>query len=127
MSSKQKVAGINDDYTEKYGFHDVEDYFLKTPKGIDHEVVEMISRKKNEPEWMRTMRHEALDIFLEKPMPTWGNSELLGEIDFDNIHYYIKPKGELTRDWDDVPDNIKKTFDRLGIPEAEQKFLGAAT
>jgi Fe-S cluster assembly protein SufB len=127
MSSKQKVAGINDDYTEKYGFHDVEDYFLKTPKGIDHEVVEMISRKKNEPEWMRAMRHEALDIFLEKPMPTWGNSELLKEIDFDNIHYYIKPKGEQARDWDDVPENIKKTFDRLGIPEAEQKFLGGVT
>ncbi len=127
MSAKQNVAGINDDYTEKYGFHDVEDYFLKTPKGIDHEVVEMISRKKNEPEWMRKIRHEALDIFFEKPMPTWGNSELLAEIDFDNIHYYIKPKGEQARDWDDVPENIKKTFDRLGIPEAEQKFLGGVT
>jgi len=127
MSTKPNVAGINDDYTEKYGFHDVEDYFHKTPKGLDHEVVEMISRKKNEPDWMRAIRHEALDIFLEKPMPTWGNSELLAEIDFDNIHYYIKPKGEITRDWDDVPENIKKTFDRLGIPEAEQKFLGGVT
>jgi Fe-S cluster assembly protein SufB len=127
MSSHQKVAGINDDYTEKYGFHDPEDYFLKAPKGISHELVEMISRKKNEPEWMREMRHQALDIILEKPMPTWGNSELLAEIDFDNIHYYIKPKGEQARDWDDVPENIKKTFDRLGIPEAEQKFLGGVT
>ncbi len=127
MSTKQNVAGINQDYTEKYGFHDPEDYFLKAPKGINHEVVEMISRKKNEPEWMREMRHQALDIFFEKPMPTWGNSDLLAEIDFDNIHYYIKPKGEQARDWDDVPENIKKTFDRLGIPEAEQKFLGGVT
>jgi len=127
MNSKSQIAGINQDYNEKYGFHDPEDYFLKAPKGIDHEVVEMISRKKNEPDWMREIRHKALDIFIEKPMPTWGNSELLAEIDFDNIHYYIKPKGEMARDWDDVPENIKNTFDRLGIPEAEQKFLGGVT
>lgn len=127
MSSNQKVAGINEDYTAKYGFHNPEDYLLKAPKGIDHEVVEMISRKKNEPDWMRKMRHEALDIFLEKPMPTWGNDDLLGEIDFDNIHYYIKPKGEQARDWDDVPADIKNTFDRLGIPEAERKFLAGVT
>ncbi|MEN8006852.1 MAG: Fe-S cluster assembly protein SufB [Candidatus Krumholzibacteriota bacterium] len=127
MSSRQKVAGINQDYAEKYGFHDPEDYLLKAPKGIDHEVVEMISRKKNEPDWMRAMRHEALDIFLAKPMPGWGNGDLLGEIDFDNIHYYIKPKGEQARDWDDVPEDIKNTFDRLGVPEAERKFLAGVT
>jgi Fe-S cluster assembly protein SufB len=127
MSSKQQIAGINQDYTEKYGFHNPEDYLMKAPKGIDHEVVEMISRKKNEPDWMRAMRHEALDIFFEKPMPTWGNNELLAEIDFDNIHYYIKPKGEQARNWDDVPADIKNTFDRLGIPEAERKFLAGVT
>jgi Fe-S cluster assembly protein SufB len=127
MSTKQNVAGINQDYTEKYGFHNPEDYLLKAPKGIDHEVVEMISRKKKEPAWMNKMRHEALDIFFAKPMPTWGNSELLGEIDFDNIHYYIKPKGEQARDWDDVPADIKNTFDRLGVPEAERKFLAGVT
>ncbi len=127
MSVKQNVAGINQDYTEKYGFHDPEDYFLKAPKGLDHEVVEMISRKKKEPEWMRKIRHQALDIFFEKPMPTWGNLELLAELDFENIHYYIKPKGEQAGSWDDVPDNIKKTFDRLGVPEAERKFLAGVT
>ena len=127
MSVKQNVAGINQDYTEKYGFHDPEDYFLKAPKGLDHEVVEMISRKKKEPDWMREIRHEALDIFTEKPMPKWGNMELLGELDFENIHYYIKPKGEQAQDWDDVPENIKKTFERLGVPEAERKFLAGVT
>ena len=126
-SETEVVAEIGGDYAEKYGFHDPEDYFLKTPKGIDHEVVEMISRKKNEPDWMREKRHEALDIFFAKPMPTWGNSDLLGEIDFDNIHYYIKPKGEQARDWDDVPENIKNTFYRLGVPEAERNFLAGVT
>ncbi len=127
MSTKHQVAGINADYTERYGFHDPDDYQIKVPKGIDHEVVEMISRRKGEPDWMREMRHRALDIFLAKPMPRWGNQELLGEIDFDNIHYYVKPRGEQARDWDDVPDQIKKTFDRLGVPEAERKFLAGVT
>ena len=68
-------------------------------------------------------RYDQYDIFIDKPMPQWGNSDLLAEIDFDNIHYYIKPKGEQARDWDDVPEGIKKTIDRLGIPEAEQKVF----
>ena len=127
MSADPQLARINQDYTERYGFHDPEDYFLKAPKGVDHEVVEMISCKKNEPEWMRALRHDALDVFLSKPMPRWGNTERLGEIDFDDIHYYIKPKGEQARSWDDVPEGIKNTFDRLGVPEAERKFLAGVT
>jgi len=127
MSAGSQITKINQDYAEKYGFHDPEDYFLKAPKGLDHEVVEMISRKKNEPDWMRENRHKALDVFLEKPMPRWGDTELLGQIDFDNIHYYIKPQGEQARDWNDVPEGIKKTFDRLGVPEAERKFLAGVT
>ena len=127
MSSRQQVKDINQDYTERYGFHDPEDYFLKAPKGINHELIEMISRKKGEPEWMRDIRHKALDIFLAKPMPRWGDTEMLGEIDFENIHYYIKPKGEQATDWDDVPADIKRTFDRLGVPEAERKFLAGVT
>ncbi|MDM7916298.1 MAG: Fe-S cluster assembly protein SufB [Candidatus Eisenbacteria bacterium] len=118
---------IRGDYAEKWGFHDPEEYFHKGKKGIDHEVVEMISRMKKEPEWMRRFRHDALDIFLAKPMPTWGNTELLQSIDFDNIYYYIKPIAEQGRSWDEVPENIKKTFDRLGIPEAERKFLAGVS
>ena len=111
----------------KWGFHDPEEYFHKGRKGINHEVVEMISRMKKEPDWMRTVRHEALDIFLAKPMPSWGDTELLDSIDFDDIYYYIRPMEEQGKTWDDVPEYIKKTFDRLGIPEAEQKFLGGVS
>ncbi|MFH1844670.1 MAG: Fe-S cluster assembly protein SufB [bacterium] len=120
------IANLNQDYESKYGFHDAEEYLLKAPKGLNHEVVEMISRYKQEPDWMRRFRHEALDIFRAKPMPKWGNQKLLHDIDFENIHYYLKPSEQAT-DWDDVPDKIKKTFDRLGIPEAERKHLAGVT
>jgi len=121
---KRDLSTINEDYSARYGFKDPVDYFHKGAKGINHEVVEMISRMKKEPKWMSELRHEALDIFLSKPMPRWGNSELLGEIDFDNIYYYMKPIEEQQTNWDDVPEYIKKTFDKLGIPEAEKSFLG---
>ena len=121
------LAGLNQDYRTKYGFHDPEDYLHKAPKGLDHEIVEMISRYKQEPSWMNEFRHQALDTFLAKPLPRWGNSELLEAIDFDNIHYYIKPKGDQATSWDDVPENIKRTFDKLGVPEAERKFLAGVT
>ena len=121
------VADIGDDYAVKYGFHDPEDYFLKGARGLNHEVVEMISRMKKEPDWMRQFRHEALDIFLAKPMPNWGDTKLLNEIDFENIFYYIKPMEFQGKTWDDVPAYIKNTFDKLGIPEAEKKFLAGVS
>jgi len=82
---------------------------------------------KGEPEWMKTFRHEALDVFLSKPMPAWGNTELLGTIDFDDIYYYVKPTEGEGRTWDEVPESIKNTFERLGIPEAERKFLAGVS
>jgi Fe-S cluster assembly protein SufB len=119
---------VREDYTARYGFADPEEYFLRAPKGINHEVVEMISRIKNEPGWMRQFRHQALDTFLSKPMPGWGDTELLGSINFADIHYYLKSmEGGSGRSWDDVPANIKRTFNRLGIPEAEQRFLGGVS
>ncbi len=121
------LATLNSDYAIKYGFRDPVDYFHKGAKGINHEVVEMISKMKKEPRWMNDRRHEALDIFLAKPMPKWGNTKLLNEIDFDNIYYYMKPIEQQGESWDDVPEYIKKTFDRLGIPEAEKKFLGGVS
>lgn len=118
---------IGEDYEHRYGFRDPEQFFHKSPKGLSHEVVEMISRLKEEPEWMRAFRHQALDTFLAKPMPKWGNTELLGQIDFDDIHYYLKPTEKQESSWDEVPENIKRTFDRLGIPEAERKFLAGVS
>jgi Fe-S cluster assembly protein SufB len=109
----------------KYGFHDIDVSVFRTEKGISPEVVAAISAHKAEPEWMLKFRLKALDHFLKRPMPTWG-ADLSG-IDFDNIYYYIKPVEEQSRSWDDVPDSIRQTFDRLGIPEAERKFLAGVS
>ncbi len=109
----------------KYGFRDEENYVFKSRKGLSREVVEQISRMKGEPEWMLRFRLRALELFYRKPLPTWGAD--LSEIDFDNIYYYVKPSEARARDWDEVPESIKKTFDRLGIPEAERKFLGGVS
>jgi Fe-S cluster assembly protein SufB len=124
---KQDLAVLNADYAAKYGFHDPVDYFHKGAKGINHEVVEMISQMKKEPRWMADRRHEALDVFLSKPMPQWGNTRLLNEINFENIYYFMRPIAQQGKSWDDVPEYIKNTFDRLGIPEAEKKFLGGVS
>ncbi len=127
ITTNKNIANIGDDYAEKYGFHDPEEYFHKGARGINHEVVEMISQMKKEPDWMRDFRHKALDIFLSKPMPCWGDTKVLNNIDFDNIFYYIKPTKEQSNDWDDVPEYIKNTFDKLGIPDAEKKFLAGVS
>ena len=124
---KSDLSRLNDDYTAKYGFSDPVEYFHKGARGLNHEVVEMISRMKNEPDWMRAIRHQAYDIFLSKPTPKWGDTKLLNEIDYDNIYYFMKPIENQQDSWDEVPEYIKKTFDRLGIPEAEKKFLGGVS
>ena len=110
--------------TYKYGFRDEENYVFKSRKGLDHEIVDQISWMKGEPDWMRALRHKALDIFFSKPTPTWGGD--LSKLDYGDIYYYIKPVEEQGRNWDDVPDDIKRTFDRLGIPEAERQFLAGS-
>ena len=106
----------------KYGFRDEEDYVYKSEKGLSREVVENISRMKGEPDWMLEYRLQAYDHFINRPMPNWG-AEAIKEIDFDDIYYYIKPAAEMGKTWDDVPEYIKDTFEKLGIPEAERKFL----
>ena len=121
MTSEPTTLGIRDGYTEKYGFHDTEQSVFKSRRGLDREIVAQISDMKGEPAWMREYRLKALEIFEKKPMPTWGGN--VGEIDFQNIYYYVKPTAEETKSWEDVPADMKRTFDRLGIPEAEQKFL----
>jgi len=122
VAEKRELAGINADYKEKFGFHDPETgYAYKAPKGLSREVVESISEYKDEPQWMRDFRLKALEHFEARPTPTWGGN--LGQIDFEDIHYFVRASDKNSRDWSEVPDDIKNTFDRLGIPEAERKFL----
>jgi Fe-S cluster assembly protein SufB len=113
------VAGIGNEY--KYGFHDPEDYFFKSGRGLSPELVAAISEHKNEPEWMRKFRLKSLEYFLARPLPSWGGD--LTEIDFDNIFYYIRPTEKQANSWEDLPPDIKNTWDKLGIPEAEKKYL----
>ncbi len=121
MAENTHVPDSKERYTEQYGFHEAENNVFKSRRGLDHDVVREMSRIKGEPEWMTAFRLKALDIFMKKPMPTWG-ADLSG-IHFDDIFYYIKPSEKSARSWDDVAPDVKRTFDRLGIPEAEQKFL----
>src|ERR1043166_9105777 len=115
------VQGIGSDYEIKYGFHVAEDYFFKSGRGLSHELVDAISSHKDEPDWMRKFRHKSLDYFLARPLPQWGGN--LNEIDFDNIFYYIRPTEKQASSWEDLPADIKDTWDKLGIPEAEKKYL----
>ncbi|MCA9935158.1 MAG: Fe-S cluster assembly protein SufB [Ardenticatenaceae bacterium] len=121
LTEEEIVADVNQDYAEKYGFSDVEDYVFKAEKGLTEEIVRAISKMKNEPEWMLEFRLKGYEHYLQRPLPEWGPD--LHQIDFDDIYYYIKPTNDQSDSWDDVPDSIKNTFDKLGIPEAEQKFL----
>ncbi|MEM2931477.1 MAG: Fe-S cluster assembly protein SufB [Nitrososphaerota archaeon] len=105
----------------KYNFRDNIEYSHVTSPGLSEEVVEEISRVKNEPEWMRRFRLNAYRLFREKPLPSWGAD--ISRLDFDKIRYYMSPTDKKSKSWDEVPENIKKTFDRLGIPEAERRFL----
>src|SRR5690348_13947681 len=111
----------NDLEQYKWGFSKPENYVFKSRKGLSHEIVEEISELKGEPQWMRDFRHKSLDLFYKRPMPTWGGD--LSEINFDDIYYYIKPTQQAGATWDELPEEIKDTFDKLGIPEAERKYL----
>lgn len=114
-------SDINADYAERYGFHEEESSVFRAPKGLSEKVVRDLSKRKNEPAWMLEFRLNALKLFLGKPLPDWGAD--LSKIDFEQITYYLKPSEKPARSWEDVPAHIKRTFDRLGVPEAERKFL----
>jgi Fe-S cluster assembly protein SufB len=109
----------------QYGFHDKDVSVFRMKKGLTKEIVEEISRMKGEPEWMLEFRLKSLEIFYSKPMPQWGGD--LKELDFDTITYYVKPIEKQGKTWEEVPEEIKATFDKLGIPEAEQKFLAGVS
>lgn len=109
----------------KYGFHDDIKPVFTTGEGLSEEVVRQISEAKNEPEWMLEFRLKSLEIYNKLPMPSYGPD--LSELDFDNINYFIRTSEKPVRDWEDVPEEIKTTFERLGIPEAERAYLAGAS
>ena len=116
---------VGDDYREKYGFFDPEKFVFKAKRGLSQEIVEEISWMKQEPEWMTKLRVRSYEIFKRKKMPTWGAD--LSVIDFDNIFYFLKSTEKQGTTWEEVPEDIKRTFDKLGIPEAERKFLAGVS
>ena len=109
------------DRRDEYAFHDDIDYLAQTKRGLTRATVEEISALKGEPDWMLQFRLRAYEHFLKRPMPSWGGNLL--DIDFEKIVYYRKPSAGEEKSWDDVPEKIKATFEKLGIPEAERKFL----
>lgn len=113
------MRGFDEDY--KFGFFDKRKPFYSTPKGLSEKVIKEISKMKNEPEWMLKFRLQAFWIFQARTLPAWGGD--LSKISFDDIYYYVKPTEKRGRTWDEVPSDIKNTFDKIGIPEAERKFL----
>src|SRR3712207_1213200 len=115
---------IEFDYS-KYGFRDEVEYTYKSEKGLNENVVRTISKMKAEPEWMLKRRLKALDIYFKKPVPVVGNwaNPQLAELNDQEIYYYVRPGEKAEKSWDDVPENIRQTFEKLGIPEAERKFL----
>ncbi|MBT3390539.1 MAG: Fe-S cluster assembly protein SufB [Chloroflexi bacterium] len=117
-SDNQLLEGIGD---YKYGFSDPDVSVYNTGKGLSRDVVEQISAMKGEPQWMLDFRLRALAHYEQRPMPTWGGD--IAKLDLENIYYYVRPSDGEGKSWDDIPDSIKDTFDKLGIPEAEQKFL----
>jgi Fe-S cluster assembly protein SufB len=123
--AKQLDIDPHTTYEEKWGWRTPENYVFEPKKGLSKEVVEEISWMKSEPDWMRKFRLKAFDRWERRPMPKWG-ADLSG-IDFNNIFYFLKASERSERSWEDVPPDIKNTFDRLGIPEAEQKYLGGVS
>ena len=120
MAKKMPEIG---DY--KYGFHDKDVSVFRSKRGLTREIVETISNMKEEPQWMLDYRLKSLEIFYSKPMPQWGGD--MASLNFDEITYYVKPSEMTQTSWDEVPEEIKRTFDKLGIPEAEQKYLAGVS
>ena len=123
MESKKKINDIVGEY--KYGFKTETTSVFTTEKGLNEEVIRQISHVKNEPEWMLEFRLKAYDSFLKQENPKFGPD--LSQINFDDYTYYIKSSKQTENDWDEVPEEIKDTFDKLGIPESERKFLAGVS
>lgn len=123
LNKKDDAIYSQDDY--KYGFHDDIESLIDTGKGLNEDVVRQISKYKNEPEWMTEFRVRSFHLFEKMEMQKWGPD--LSDIDFQDFTYYRKVSNETEKSWDDVPEEVKNTFEKLGIPEAERKFLAGVT
>src|SRR6058998_2572553 len=117
MSTQELLHG-----SYKEGFHDDLKTLRTVPKGASHDVIDYMCDVKGEPDWMRQFRHRSLDIFLKKDLPAWMPG--LRDIDYDAITYYASPVEKSARRWEDVPEDIRRTYDKLGIAKEEQKLLG---
>jgi len=110
----------------KLGWSDVDDYYVFKPKrGLSEDIVKEMSWMKGEPQWMTDRRLKALRHFQKRPMPTWGGD--MSQIYFDDIYYYMKPINKQVDAWDELPESVKATYDKLGIPQAERKYLAGVT
>ena len=118
LSQEEQLAALG---KYEYGWADPDVAGATAPRGLSEAVVRDISAKKNEPEWMRDLRLKALRLFERKPLPTWGAD--LSDIDFDNIKYFVRSTEKQATSWDELPEDIRRTYDRLGIPEAEKQRL----
>lgn len=121
MANLSKVS-VNTSYKEKYGFSKPEKYVFKSRKGLSEDIVKEISSIKEEPEWMLEFRLKSYEIFKKKKQPTWGAD--ISHINYDDIYYYLKPTEKKVTSWEDLPKEIKDTYDAIGVPEAEKKYLG---
>src|SRR5688500_50983 len=122
MPENETIEGLGlDEY--KYDFRDESKPVFKAKKGLDESIIREISGHKGEPDWMLEFRLKAYKTYLSKPMPHWGGDLTTLDATLDDIYYYLKPQEQMERSWDDVPDDIKRTFEKLGIPEAEKKVL----
>ena len=118
VKKKTQIEEVNNNI---YDFKKEDNYDFKIKKGLTPEIISEISEQKNDPQWMRDFRQKALEVYNELELPTWGPS--LKELNMDEIATYVRPKTDMKSNWDDVPEDIKDTFDKLGIPEAEKKSL----
>lgn len=118
-NEEKDLADLDGGY--KLGHSDDIEYEIKSKKGLSEDVIRDLSRRKREPKWMLDYRLAALKKYLAMPVPKWGGD--IGEVDFENIHYYLRPKMKEAKNWDDVPENVRSTFDKIGVPQAEREFL----
>jgi Fe-S cluster assembly protein SufB len=126
-NDRASLSEINAQYESLYGFRSSTEYMEGATKGLDEKVIRNISKIKNEPEWMTDFRLKALELFKSMPDPQWIDGGIFSGIQYEDLYYYARAADKQSKNWDDVPENIKNTFERLGVPESERKFLAGVS